>query len=233
VARGDRQVAAEVRVARRPPADHQEVDELDEQQRLAARRRAHRVDQRAQPRHEAIVADAQERPRRHVADAGGLDHQHAGAARGEPRVPVDHRRGDLTVVAGAPRHHRRHPGAGARGARPQRDRLEPARARGRGRRRRLTRSAARASGARAAVRLRDLLGTRAVVLYFYPKDETPGCTAQACEFRDRYQDFVDAGADVIGVSRDDAGAHASFKQHHGCRSRSSPIPTAPPPRPSA
>ncbi|MBP8812011.1 MAG: peroxiredoxin [Kofleriaceae bacterium] len=69
-------------------------------------------------------------------------------------------------------------------------------------------------GPSGAVRLRDLLGTRAVVLYFYPKDETPGCTAQACEFRDRYQDFVDAGADVIGVSRDDAGAHASFKQHH-------------------
>ena len=69
-------------------------------------------------------------------------------------------------------------------------------------------------GPSGSVRLRDLLGTRAVVLYFYPKDETPGCTAQACEFRDRYQDFVDAGADVIGVSRDDAGAHASFKQHH-------------------
>ncbi len=69
-------------------------------------------------------------------------------------------------------------------------------------------------GPAGSVRLRDLLGARAVVLYFYPKDETPGCTAQACEFRDRYQDFVDAGADVIGVSRDDAGAHASFKQHH-------------------
>ena len=53
-----------------------------------------------------------------------------------------------------------------------------------------------------------------VVVYFYPKDETPGCTAQACAFRDQYQDFVDAGAEVIGVSGDGAGSHASFKEHH-------------------
>ena len=52
------------------------------------------------------------------------------------------------------------------------------------------------------------------VLYFYPKDETPGCTAQACAFRDRYQDFVDAGADVVGVSADDASSHDGFKRHH-------------------
>lgn len=70
------------------------------------------------------------------------------------------------------------------------------------------------AGPDGPVRLRDLLGERALVLYFYPKDETPGCTAQACEFRDRYQDFTDAGADVVGVSRDDAGSHASFSKHH-------------------
>lgn len=64
------------------------------------------------------------------------------------------------------------------------------------------------------VRVRDLLGERALVLYFYPKDETPGCTAQACAFRDQYQDFLDAGADVVGVSSDDAKSHDGFKQHH-------------------
>jgi peroxiredoxin Q/BCP len=64
------------------------------------------------------------------------------------------------------------------------------------------------------VRLRDLVGERVLVLYFYPKDETAGCTAQACSFRDRYQDFTDAGADVIGVSTDTARSHDSFKRHH-------------------
>ena len=64
------------------------------------------------------------------------------------------------------------------------------------------------------VRLKDLLGDKAIVLYFYPKDETPGCTAQACSFRDRYQDFTDAGADVIGVSTDTQRSHDSFKRHH-------------------
>ena len=64
------------------------------------------------------------------------------------------------------------------------------------------------------VRLRDLVGDKVLVLYFYPKDETTGCTAQACSFRDRYQDFTDAGADVIGVSTDTARSHDSFARHH-------------------
>ena len=51
-------------------------------------------------------------------------------------------------------------------------------------------------------------------VYFYPKDETYGCTKEACSFRDQYEDFVAAGAEVIGISRDDAASHASFKQHH-------------------
>jgi peroxiredoxin Q/BCP len=67
---------------------------------------------------------------------------------------------------------------------------------------------------RGPVRLRDLIGEKVIVLYFYPKDETTGCTAQACSFRDRYQDFTDAGADVIGVSADSARSHDSFKRHH-------------------
>ena len=63
------------------------------------------------------------------------------------------------------------------------------------------------------MKLRDRIG-KTLVVYFYPKDETAGCTAEACSFRDQYEDFVAAGADVIGVSRDDAASHASFKQHH-------------------
>lgn len=64
------------------------------------------------------------------------------------------------------------------------------------------------------VRVRDLVGTKVLVLYFYPKDETPGCTAQACAFRDAYQDFTDAGAEVIGVSADSQDKHEAFREHH-------------------
>jgi peroxiredoxin Q/BCP len=51
-----------------------------------------------------------------------------------------------------------------------------------------------------------------VVLYFYPKDATPGCTTEALEFRDRHKDFVKAGALVFGVSRDNMASHDKFKQ---------------------
>ncbi|MDO5653205.1 MAG: peroxiredoxin [Brachymonas sp.] len=51
-----------------------------------------------------------------------------------------------------------------------------------------------------------------VVLFFYPKDHTPGCTTEALEFRDRYKDFVKAGAVVYGVSRDNIASHDSFKE---------------------
>ena len=67
------------------------------------------------------------------------------------------------------------------------------------------------TGETGPVKLRDLLEDKALVVYFYPKDETPGCTREACAFRDQYQDFTDAGAKVIGVSRDDAASHAKFK----------------------
>ena len=66
----------------------------------------------------------------------------------------------------------------------------------------------------SAVNLKDLRRQKAVVLYFYPKDETPGCTAQACSFRDAYEDFVQAGAEVIGVSADAQASHESFASHH-------------------
>jgi peroxiredoxin Q/BCP len=53
-----------------------------------------------------------------------------------------------------------------------------------------------------------------VVLYFYPKDETRGCTKEACEFRDKYEVFKDLGAEVIGVSSDPVESHESFAAKH-------------------
>jgi len=64
------------------------------------------------------------------------------------------------------------------------------------------------------VRLQDRLAERVVVLYFYPKDETRGCTAEACAFRDSHEVFAEAGAEVIGVSSDSAGRHAAFADHY-------------------
>lgn len=64
------------------------------------------------------------------------------------------------------------------------------------------------------VRLSDLLKDSAVVLYFYPKDDTPGCTAEACSFRDQYAVFKDAGAEVVGVSSDTAESHQQFAEKH-------------------
>ncbi|HUI27333.1 MAG TPA: peroxiredoxin [Candidatus Kryptonia bacterium] len=60
------------------------------------------------------------------------------------------------------------------------------------------------------VRLADFRGKRAVVLYFYPKDDTPGCTKEACSFRDSYESFKEAGAEVIGVSSDSEASHEKF-----------------------
>ena len=64
------------------------------------------------------------------------------------------------------------------------------------------------------VRLSEFRGRKAVVLYFYPKDDTPGCTKESCAFRDGYQDFQDAGAEVIGVSSDSAESHGKFAAKH-------------------
>ena len=66
------------------------------------------------------------------------------------------------------------------------------------------------SGSGETVRLRDPIGEKAVVLYFYPKDDTPACTAEAYSFRDGYEDFVEAGAEVVGVSSDSAESHERF-----------------------
>jgi thioredoxin-dependent peroxiredoxin len=64
-----------------------------------------------------------------------------------------------------------------------------------------------------SVKLSDLRGKQ-VVLYFYPKDDTPGCTTQACGIRDAYAEFEAAGAVVLGVSPDDERSHVKFKQKY-------------------
>jgi thioredoxin-dependent peroxiredoxin len=63
------------------------------------------------------------------------------------------------------------------------------------------------------VKLSDFRG-KPVVLYFYPKDDTPGCTTQACGIRDVYADFRDRGAVVLGVSPDDESSHVKFKEKY-------------------
>ncbi len=64
------------------------------------------------------------------------------------------------------------------------------------------------------VRVDELLGAGPLVIYFYPKDDTPGCTAEACGFRDHYEEFKTAGAEVIGISSDSADSHVGFASRH-------------------
>jgi len=63
------------------------------------------------------------------------------------------------------------------------------------------------------VALSSMLGSW-VVVYFYPKDDTPGCTAESCSFRDSHEDFVDAGAVVVGISSDSVESHKAFAAKH-------------------
>jgi peroxiredoxin Q/BCP len=65
-----------------------------------------------------------------------------------------------------------------------------------------------------SVQLKELLQKAAVVLYFYPKDDTPGCTKEACSFRDSYESFKDAGAEVVGISSQSAASHEAFAAKH-------------------
>ncbi|MBP6181751.1 peroxiredoxin [Flavobacterium sp.] len=60
----------------------------------------------------------------------------------------------------------------------------------------------------------NIVGQKPLVVYFYPKDNTPGCTAQACSFRDQYEDFKDLGAEVIGVSSDSVASHQEFSKQY-------------------
>ena len=84
----------------------------------------------------------------------------------------------------------------------------------------------------STVRRSDLAG-QTVALYFYPKDDTTGCTAEACEFRDMRADYDAAGVRVIGVSPDPPKSHGSSATSTTCRSRSSATPTTGSPRPTA
>lgn len=65
------------------------------------------------------------------------------------------------------------------------------------------------------VSLSDYKGKQSVVLYFYPKDMTPGCTTEACDFRDAHNDFSDLNAVILGVSPDDESKHVKFIEKHG------------------
>lgn len=65
------------------------------------------------------------------------------------------------------------------------------------------------------VALSEFFGKKNVVLYFYPKDETPGCTREACSFRDSYEDLTNLGAEVLGVSGQSVASHKSFATHYG------------------
>jgi peroxiredoxin Q/BCP len=65
------------------------------------------------------------------------------------------------------------------------------------------------------VTLSEFFGKKNVVLYFYPKDETPGCTKEACTFRDNYEQLTKLGAEVIGVSKQSVESHQSFATHYG------------------
>lgn len=60
----------------------------------------------------------------------------------------------------------------------------------------------------------DLIGTQLLVIYFYPKDDTPACTKEACSFRDSHADFADLGCKVIGISSDSVSAHLKFAEKH-------------------
>jgi thioredoxin-dependent peroxiredoxin len=64
------------------------------------------------------------------------------------------------------------------------------------------------------LRLSDYLGKRGFVLFFYPRDGTPICTKEACAFRDSYEQFAAAGAEVIGVSADSDERHRAFARQH-------------------
>jgi len=60
----------------------------------------------------------------------------------------------------------------------------------------------------------SIIGKKALVVFFYPKDFTPGCTKEVCSFRDQYEDFTDLGAEVIGISGDGENSHDKFAKKH-------------------
>jgi hypothetical protein len=120
---GDAQEALQVLRTLRPALDGEEVDQLDVGPcvRPSLWRWMASVTRR-RPVDVAVVADAQQGAAGHVADAGGFDHDGAGLALGEARIPIDHGLRHVAIIVGAPGHHGRHPGARSQlqRARPQR-----------------------------------------------------------------------------------------------------------------
>jgi len=64
------------------------------------------------------------------------------------------------------------------------------------------------------IQISELIGKKKLVIYFYPKDDTPGCTKEACSFRDSYEDFKNFDCEVIGISSEDEQKHAAFASRH-------------------
>jgi peroxiredoxin Q/BCP len=64
------------------------------------------------------------------------------------------------------------------------------------------------------IQISEFIGKKKLVIYFYPKDDTPGCTKEACSFRDNYEDFKNFDCEVIGISSDDEQKHAAFASRH-------------------
>lgn len=64
------------------------------------------------------------------------------------------------------------------------------------------------------VNIKDFKGEKKMVIFFYPKDDSPGCTKEACSFRDSHEDFLDLGCEVIGISSDDESSHKKFAKKH-------------------
>jgi peroxiredoxin Q/BCP len=62
--------------------------------------------------------------------------------------------------------------------------------------------------------LKEFIGKERIIIYFYPKDETPGCVAEACGFRDNFEEFDNLNSKVIGISKDSVSSHAKFAKHH-------------------
>src|SRR4030095_906373 len=102
---GDLEIAAEESTRLGPPADRDEVEDLNEEPGPALAPLAHRLDERAKPRHEPVVTDAEQRAARDVANARRLDDEDAGLSLGEPGVPLENLRRDQAVGGGAPGHH--------------------------------------------------------------------------------------------------------------------------------
>ena len=62
--------------------------------------------------------------------------------------------------------------------------------------------------------LKNIIGKERVIIFFYPKDETPGCVAEACSFRDNFEEFANLNCMVIGIRRDSVSSHAKFAKHY-------------------